>query len=593
MDKLKSLVYVIFKTFNLKQIQRKETMLTPTEAERALNESEEKEKRAAELIIANKELAFQNEEKEKRADELIIANKELVFQNEEKEKRAAELIIAKESKRVEEATARLAAIIESSEDAIIGKDLNGIITSWNAGAEKLFGYSAQESVGCSINQIVPQDRLIEEKQILDRISRNELVQHFETVRLAKSGRLVDVSVTVSPIKDHAGKVVGASKVARDITVRKRAEVTFLESEAKFRTLVENIPQKILMKDRNYRWVSINESLARDFGFRPEEVVGKLDADLFTPELAAKYHSDDVRIMETGKTEEIEEKYMVAGKETWVNTIKTPVRGANGEIKGVLGVFWDITGRKLAEQEREELIQQLEDRSAQLETLNKELEAFSYSVSHDLRAPLRHINGYVDLLIERFHNSLPEKGKHYLDSIADSVHQMGALIDDLLQFSRTGRQEMLQADLDMNIIIQEVVETIKHDTSGRSIEWVIATLPQVYGDHALMRLVWYNLLDNAVKFTRAKEKATIEIGFREDDRECIFFVRDNGAGFDMQYAQKLFGVFQRLHSSEEFEGTGIGLANVNRIVLKHGGRTWAEAELDKGATFYFTLPNHAN
>lgn len=224
----------------------------------------------------------------------------------------------------------------------------------------------------------------------------------------------------------------------------------------------------------------------------------------------------------------------------------------------------------------------------LENANKELEAFTYSVSHDLRAPLRHINGYVELLIRSSRNSLPEKGIHYLDSIADSARHMAALIDDLLQFSRTGRQEMQRADVDMNLILQEVLQTTKHDNPGRTIEWSFAKLPPVYGDQAMLRQVWFNLLSNAVKFTRKKEKAIIYIGYREDKMEYVFFVRDNGVGFDMQYAHKLFGIFQRLHSSGEFEGTGIGLANVRRIIAKHGGRTWAEAVLDQGAVFYFTL-----
>ena len=233
------------------------------------------------------------------------------------------------------------------------------------------------------------------------------------------------------------------------------------------------------------------------------------------------------------------------------------------------------------------------RTVQLEDTIKELEAFTYSVSHDLRAPLRHINGYVELLTERYDNSLSEKGKHYLESIADSAQQMGTLIDDLLQFSRTGRQEMRQADLDMNNILQEVLDTMKQDIKGRNIEWDIAALPFIYGDRSLLSLVWSNLMNNAVKFTRSKKKAIISVGYKEKKKEYVFFVRDNGAGFDMQYADKLFGVFQRLHSSQDFEGTGIGLANVRRIILKHGGRTWADAKLDKGAVFYFSLPKRVH
>jgi light-regulated signal transduction histidine kinase (bacteriophytochrome) len=218
-----------------------------------------------------------------------------------------------------------------------------------------------------------------------------------------------------------------------------------------------------------------------------------------------------------------------------------------------------------------------------------LEAFSYSVSHDLRAPLRHINGYVDLLNERFREQLPEKARHYLVTVTDAAKQMGTLIDDLLQFSRTGRKELHLTRLDMNVVVQGVLGEMKQDLKGRSIQWKIARLPHVDGDPALLRLVWSNLLGNALKFTRVRKKARIEIGLKKDRDEYIFFISDNGAGFDMRYANKLFGVFQRLHSADEFEGTGIGLANVRRIILKHRGRTWAEAKLDIGATFYFSLP----
>jgi len=381
----------------------------------------------------------------------------------------------------------------------------------------------------------------------------------------------------------------------DITERKLATQKLQEREARYKTLVENIPQKIFMKDMDYRWISVNKNFARDFGISPEKIIGKLDYDLFSKELADKYHADDVRIITTGKSEELEEKYIVDGKETWVNTVKVPVRDDKGEIVGLLGIFWDITGRKQAEEEIRRLNIELEDRvilrTAQLEATNKELEAFSYSVSHDLRAPLRHVSGYVELLNRHFQSELPEKGQHYLKSIADSVSVMGALIDDLLQFSRAGRMELRQTDFDMNELVIEVKESISKDNPDRKINWVLGKLPSVNGDEAMLRLVWTNLLSNAVKFTRTRQKARIGIGVRKEKKELVFFVHDNGVGFDMKYAQKLFGVFQRLHPTEEFEGTGIGLANVQRIVLRHGGRTWAEAEPDKGAAFYFSLPNN--
>jgi len=246
-------------------------------------------------------------------------------------------------------------------------------------------------------------------------------------------------------------------------------------------------------------------------------------------------------------------------------------------------------RQVAAQYTEDMEKMVAKRTSQLTAANKELESFSYSVSHDLRAPLRHISGYVNILTKHLQGTLPEKEKHYLDTIADSTHQMGLLIDDLLHFSRTGRQEMLLKNLDMNIVLRDALQLVKHESLGRDIRWLIADLPEVLGDYSLLRMVWLNLLSNAVKFTGTNAITQIEVGFTDDIHEVIFYVRDNGVGFDMQYAHKLFGVFERLHSAQEFEGTGIGLANVRRIILRHGGRTWAEAEVNKGATFYFSLP----
>jgi len=246
-------------------------------------------------------------------------------------------------------------------------------------------------------------------------------------------------------------------------------------------------------------------------------------------------------------------------------------------------------RQETKQYASELEKRVEERTAQLTAANRELEAFSYSVSHDLRAPLRHINGYISILSKHLQNTLPEKEKHYFDTISESAHQMGELIDDLLHFSRTGRQEMKLTSIDMNVVLKDALQVIKHESIGRNIKWIIAPLPLATGDYAMLRLVWINLLSNAVKFGRTTVVPQIEIGVVDDDNESVFFVRDNGVGFDMQYAHKLFGVFERLHSAQEFEGTGIGLANVRRIIQRHGGRTWAEAEVGKGATFYFSLP----
>jgi len=224
--------------------------------------------------------------------------------------------------------------------------------------------------------------------------------------------------------------------------------------------------------------------------------------------------------------------------------------------------------------------------------NKELESFSHSVSHDLRAPLRHIDGYTDLLKKHLAGKLDDKGQRYMKTIAESAQQMGQLIDDLLLFSRMGRAQLQKGNVSLKQLAEEVRESLKHDTQGRDIAWKIAGLPDLCGDRAMLRQVFANLLGNAVKYTRTRQKAEIEVGCQEGAGETVIFVRDNGVGFDMQYADKLFGVFQRLHGAGEFEGTGIGLANVRRIILRHGGRTWAEGAVDQGATFYFSLPRGA-
>ena len=230
-----------------------------------------------------------------------------------------------------------------------------------------------------------------------------------------------------------------------------------------------------------------------------------------------------------------------------------------------------------------------ERTAQLTSANMELESFSYTISHDLRAPLRHIDGYVDLLVSRCKDGLSEKGIHYVETIASSARQMGTLIDTLLQFSRTGRAELHLEIVDMEKALQEVLEMQKRSETNQKVEWVIGIIPKVYGDYTLLKQVWANLIDNALKYSRKNNTPKIEVTSKEEENEIIFQVKDNGVGFDMQYATKLFGVFQRMHLAEEFEGTGIGLATIKRIIVRHGGRIWADAEVNRGATFYFALP----
>jgi len=345
-------------------------------------------------------------------------------------------------------------------------------------------------------------------------------------------------------------------------------------------------------DINANYTEINDTFLRIWGYSSrDEVLGLPIQSFFNDQNNASEIISSLNSI--GQWEGDFTAKKKDGSTFFAHGLSTTVKNDYGTLIGYQSAVIDITERKHAEDEiiklNETLEQRVIQRTEQLETVNKELEAFSYSVSHDLRAPLRHVSGFVDILTNDVKGKLSEKDLHYLDVINNSAKMMGTLIDDLLSFSRTGRAEIRKTKINMNQLIDEAISQIKLATVGRKIKWNISLLAEVSGDYNLMRLVWVNLIDNAVKYTKTKEKAIIKINCIEEKEEFIFCICDNGVGFEMKYAQKLFGVFQRLHSSTEFEGTGIGLANVRRIILRHGGRIWVEAELDKGASFYFSLP----
>ena len=380
----------------------------------------------------------------------------------------------------------------------------------------------------------------------------------------------------------------------DISALVHAEQDLRASERRFRETVESLDEGYYSVTVNGVLLDHNPAFCRGLGIRgdtdlrgghlPDFWVTPSDRDGYVAELLAHGYVRDF-LAEARREDGTRLAALLSAH--------IVVDEQSGE-RHIEGTVVDFTARKAAEDEvvrlNAELEQRVADRTAELDGANKELEAFAYSVSHDLRAPLRHISGFSSLLAERSGDQLDEKSRHYVDVISTSVRQMGVLIDDLLQFSRTGRAELRIGPVDMQETLHEALEPLRRETGDREVEWTIGELPPVVADHALLRQVWANLVGNAVKYTRDRTPARIEIGASGMNGEVVYFVRDNGVGFDMQYAHKLFGVFQRLHSDAEFEGTGIGLANVKRIVTRLGGTVWAEGEPDHGATFYFSLPD---
>jgi PAS domain S-box-containing protein len=377
---------------------------------------------------------------------------------------------------------------------------------------------------------------------------------------------------------------------------KQKEQALRDSEDRFRMVVEGIQDyAIYMLDSEGRVATWNEGAERVEGYPAKEIIGKPLAIFFPPEEVERKMPEAALKKAKKEGHAFNQGWRVRkdGSRFWSQEIITALRGEGGQLRGFTKVAHDMTQAKQAEDEIQRLNSQLEsrviERTAQLEAVNRELEAFSYSVSHDLRAPLRHIVGYVEVLRTAAGHTLDETSREHLETIAKSAAHMGEMIDALLEFSRMDHAEMRCKRVSLAALVKDVRRELRSETKGRQIDWRIGDLPEVGGDPVMLRQAVANLLSNAIKYTRTRLKAKIEIGAKNGERETIFFVRDNGVGFDMNYADKLFGVFQRLHRSGEFEGTGVGLAIVRRVIHQHGGRTWAEGKTDAGATLYFSLP----
>ncbi len=484
-------------------------------------------------------------------------------------------------------------LVEVSIHAIFINQNNHIIYL-NPAAVKLFGAeTAEQILGKSPLEIFHPDY---HKIVTDRLKgmsdSGGTAPLIEEKIIQLDGTILDVEVAATLFTFKGEKAFHV--VLRDISERKRAEENLRLSEENFRNVFEHAAVGKSMTSIDGT-IKTNKAFSLILGYSNSELSKLKWQDITHPDDISK---DNIIInsVVSGKRKSArwEKRYIHKnGSIVWVDISTALQVNTDGKPLYFITTINDITVKKQIEKEikllNETLEQRVIDRTAELEASNRELEAFSYSVSHDLRAPLRHISGYSDFLVNEFSKSLPDKAKHYLETISISAHQMGILIDDLLLFSKTGRVELQKNAVEMDKLLNEVTSHYTSLLPDRNIEWEIHHLPEVYGDSGLLRIVWTNLVDNAVKYTRLKEKAVIKIGCKSENGEYIFSIGDNGVGFDMQYSEKLFGVFQRLHSSVQFEGTGIGLANVQRIILRHNGRTWAKAEPDKGAVFYFSIP----
>ncbi len=485
-------------------------------------------------------------------------------------------------------------LIEASPDPLVTISVEGKITDVNEATVQVTGVPRKLLVGSDFSEYFtdPDKARAGYREVFSK----GLVTDYPLTLRHVSGKVSEVLYNASVYRNAKGEVAGVFAAARDITERKRAEEERLSALLYARNLIEASLDPLVTVDVEGKITDVNEATVQVTGVPRKLLVGSDFSGYFTePDKArAGYREVFAKGLVTDYPLALRH---VSGKVTEVLYNASVYRNDKGEVAGVFAAARDVTERRRAEEELRKYHERLEElvreRTGQLETANKDLEGFAYSVSHDLRVPLRAIDGFSQQVLKHYADKLDDEGKRYLNVVRDNTKKMSQLIDDILAFSRMGRLGMSMTEIDMGELAHAVFEDLKPNLAGRELSLEITPLPPCHGDLSMLRQVLVNLLGNAIKFTRPREAPLIEVGGRTESTETIYYVKDNGAGFDMQYADKLFGVFQRLHGVTEFEGTGIGLAIVKRIITRHGGRVWAEGKVDEGATFYFALPTKEN
>lgn len=493
-------------------------------------------------------------------------------------------------KQTEDKLRQQAALLDLAHDAIIVRDLDSHILFWSRGATDTYGFSVDEALGRTVHELL-QTVFPASLEAITRSIQGSREWEGELHHTRKDGCAIVVSSRWSLLRNERGQPVAIMEINRDVTEQKQANEVVRKASHYTRSLIEASLDPLVTISREGKITDVNEATEKVTGVPRQRLVGTDFSNYFTqPAMARRGYRQ--AFAHGSVTDYPLALRHVSGKLTEVLYNASVFKNEAGDVEGVFAAARDVTERKRAEAEVHKLNQELEQRVAarteELRFLNKELEAFNYAVAHDLRAPLRHIHGFAEMLAEEARPVLTDSSQHQLDIILDSVQHMNQLLEDLLKLSRLGRQELCKQVCSANGLIAEVVQSLEPESKGRQVEWRIADLSPVECDPNLFKQVLVNLLSNALKFTRTRSPAIIEIGQTTIDGQAVIFIRDNGVGFSMKYADKLFGLFQRLHRQQDFEGTGVGLAIVQRIMHRHGGRAWGEAELDEGATFYLSL-----